>query len=243
MNKGFFLMIDGLDGSGKGTAIKSLVSYLEAKGMKAFSLHDYWKNSNNIPELEEVEGYDVIVSAEPTFSMVGKVIREEIVRNSHNRRYSALSTAHAFALDREILYKKLIIPALRHGKLVLQERGIVSSLVYQPVQLERLSLKDIAMLPGNRVALANAPDLLVITKVEPVVAIGRIKKRDKKDNAIFENLAFQQKIQLRYESGWLRKIFEKRGTKIAYLDTNPPKSVEDTKKDIIEIFKSATKKG
>jgi dTMP kinase len=236
MADGKFLMVDGLDGGGKGVVIDSLKDYFESRGLKIFDLRRYWKEKNEIPELDDVRQYDVICSAEPTFSMVGKVIREEIVRDN-NRKYSALTTAHAFSLDREILYKKLLIPARAAGKIILQERGVVTSIVYQPIQQERMSLKDIMNLPGNRLALKNAPDLLIILKVEPAVVIKRLSDRGKKDHAIFENLAFQRSVEERYESDWLRKLFFNFKSKVVYLDTNPPRTVSDTKENAVRIWK------
>jgi len=233
--QGKFLMVDGLDGAGKGVVIDSLKEYFESKGKKILDLREYWKEHNEIPEAQDMAEYDVICSAEPTFSMVGKVIREEIVRDN-KRRYSGLSTAHAFALDREILYRKLLIPAREMGKTIIQERGVITSIVYQPIQLERINLKDIIGLPGNRLALKNRPDILVITKVEPQVVMQRLRERGKKDHAIFENLLFQGKVEMRYESEWLRKLFEGQGAKVVYLDTNPPSTVEETKEKAVRIW-------
>jgi len=238
MAEGVFLMVDGLDGAGKGVVIDSLKAYFKDKDMKIFDLREHWQKHNDIPELEEVMDYDVICSAEPTFSMVGKVIREEIVRDN-KRKYSGLTTAHAFALDRGILYRKLLIPAKKAGKIILQERGVITSLVYQPIQLERINLKDIMNLPGNRLALKNAPDILIIMKVEPVVVINRLKQRGKKDHAIFENLMFQRKVEQRYESDWLRKLFMNFKSKVVYLDTNPPRTVDDTKENAVRIWKDS----
>jgi len=235
MGEGKFVMVDGLDGGGKGIVIDALKEYFERKDLKIFDLRDYWKEKNDIPEISEVLDYDVICSAEPTFSMVGKVIREEIVRDNM-RKYSGLTTSHAFALDREILYKKLLIPAREAGKIILQERGVVTSIVYQPIQLERISLKDIINLPGNRLALKNAPDILILLKVEPAVVIKRLRERGKKDHAIFENLVFQRSVQERYESDWLRKLFLNFKSKVVYLDTNPPRTVMDTKENAVKIW-------
>jgi len=233
---GKFLMVDGLDGAGKGVVIDALKEHFKKQEMNILDLREYWKENNEIPEISEIEEYDVICSAEPTFSMVGKVIREEIVRDNE-RKYSALSTAHAFALDREILYKKLLIPAREQGKIILQERGVITSLVYQPIQLERINLKDVMNLPGNRIALKNAPDVLVIMKAEPQTVMHRLKSRGKKDHAIFENLLFQRKVELRYESGWLKSLFENFGSKVVYLDTNAPRTELDTQENAVKIWK------
>ncbi len=232
--KGKLVIVDGLDGSGKGVVVDSFREYFESKGKKVFDLRECWKEGKDTPEFDEIKDYDVIVSCEPTYTGVGKVLRDEIVKKNA-RKYSGLSTAHAFALDRAILYKKLFIPALAAGKMIFQERGVVTSLVYQPVQLERISLRDIIMIPGNNLAVKYAPDLLVITKVDPKVVMKRLENREKKDHAIFEEIFFQRKVADRFESEWLKQLFEKRGSKVVYLDTNPPKTVDDTKRDAVEI--------
>lgn len=228
-------MIDGLDGSGKGTAVTALKDYFESNDKKVFDLREYWKENDNIPEIEEVMEYDVICSAEPTFSGVGKVIREEIVR-SNDRKYSGMSTAQAFSLDREILYKKLLLPAKKAGKIILQERGITTSLVYQPIQNEKMQLKEILGLPGNQLAVKNSPDILIIVKADPETVMERLGSREKDDQAIFENLVFQRKVQARFQSDWIKKLFAHYGSKIVYLDTNPPTTVEETKEKVIRIW-------
>lgn len=237
MGKGIFVMVEGLDGSGKGVVVSALRDYLEEQGKKVFDLREYWKENNHIPEIDEIADYEIICSSEPTFSGIGKEIREEIIRNN-KRKYSGTSTAHAFSLDREILYKKLIIPAIKQGKIILQERGVATSLVYQPIQNEKLNLKEIISLPGNKLAIQNAPDLLIIVKVDPLIVMERLKKRHKDDNAIFENIMFQRKAQYRFESDWLKKLFCHYKSNVVYLDTNPPASIEETKSKAVSIFKS-----
>lgn len=227
-------MIDGIDGSGKGTLVDALAGWAKKKGFKILDLREYGKKYHSLPEPVELKTYQVIVSAEPTFSLIGRAIREEIVR--HNQReYSALSTAQAFALDRYILYKRVIIPALEQGKYVFQERGVTTSICYQPIQAEPLSLKKIMELEGNQLTLKYKPDLLVITLLKPETAMARLAKRDgKKDGAIFEKLAFLKKAQKRFTAIWFRKMFEKKGAKVYYINTSGQKG-ENTKK-VIEIW-------
>jgi dTMP kinase len=238
--KGKFVMIDGLDGSGKGVIASALREYEEKKGKRVLDLREFWKDKPIIPEIEDIQDYDIIISSEPTSAMIGKVIREEVIRKNE-RKYSGLTTAHAFSLDREILYKKLLVPALQAGKTIIQERGVISSLVYQPVQLEKITLMDIMRLPGNAFALKHAPTLLLVTTLDPDVAIQRLKTRGKQDNAIFEEIFFQRKIAGRYSSEWLKKIFERNKTQVEYINTNPPKTIEDTKNKAIEIWEAHNK--
>ncbi len=40
----------------------------------------------------------------------------------------------------------------------------------------------------------------------------------------------------RYKSEWIQRVFEKGGTKIVYIDTNPPATVEDTERKVIDLW-------
>ncbi len=229
--RGKLVIADGLDGSGKGVIINALGSWAGSKGLRVLDLRE---TGSELPEPEELENYDVILSAEPTFSFVGKAIRDEMIREN-NRKYSGWSLAFAFSIDREILYKRVIIPALNAGKHVFQERGVITSLVYQPVQ-ERIQLSELMQLPGNKLALENSPDLLIISKIKPETVISRLGVRSKKDYSIFDNLSFQSKISERYSSDWLRQLFEKNGSKVFYLDTDDPKTEADTKNEAVSLW-------
>src|SRR4030042_3300495 len=99
MKKGKFIMIDGIDGSGKSTVVQILAVYLKGKGKKVFELKEFWKTSQSLPEPEELYDFDILISAEPTYSLVGHAIREEIIKDN-KRAYTAFSTATAYSLDR-----------------------------------------------------------------------------------------------------------------------------------------------
>lgn len=211
-----------------------IASFLKSKGKKVFELKEYWKNSHSLPEPEELYSYDVIVSAEPTFLLVGGAIRDELVKDN-NRFYSAFTTATAFSLDRLILYQRIIIPLLKKGKTIVQDRSVTTSIIYQPIQAEPISLRKLLSLEGNQLALKYRPDLLIIADLKAELCIQRLEARtEKKDGVIFENLGFQQKAYKRFRSQWFRKIFEERGSKVIYLDAS--KSKEAIVKDALDIY-------
>ena len=225
--KGLFIMVDGLNASGKSVVLKSFVEWASFKNLKVLDVKDYSLKNNFIPTFEDIKDYDVIVNPEPSYALVGKAIREEIIKDN-GRNYSALTTSYAFALDREILYKRLIIPALKSDKIILQDRGVATSFVYQPVQ-EGIPLHELMRLPGNKLALQYAPDMLIIMQVSPEVVMGRLSVRGSNASTIFNNLLFQRRISERYNSLWLKELFERFGTRVKYLSTEPPNTEEDTK--------------
>jgi dTMP kinase len=239
LKKGIFVMVDGVDGSGKGVIIDTMASWAKKNNLKIFDLKKYWENNFDFPSEKDLEEYDCIVSIEPTFSMVGRAIREEIIRDN-GRDYSAKAIAQAFSLDRDILYRKIVIPAIKQGKIIFQERGVPTSIIYQPLQKNSITIEEVVELPGNKLALEYRPDLLIISLTSPKEAIKRLEKREKKDEAIFEKLEFLRKTAKGYNSEWFKKIFEEKGASIHYLKTN--KDVYDTMKKTLNIWKQFIKK-
>jgi len=232
-------MVDGLDGSGKGTVVDAYGDWAKKQGLKIFDLREYSKKKHTLPEPEELEGFHVILSGEPTYDGIGQAIRQEFIKDN-GRVYSAKATAEAFSLDRLVLYKKVILPALEKGKMVIQERGLTTSLCYQPVQ-GKITLKELLSLEGNHFTLINRPDLLLIVVCKPETCLARLRKRlAKQDQAIFEKLAFLRKADKRFRSPCFAEIFQKQGSVVGYLDTND--TVEETKKEAIGYINDFLKK-
>ncbi len=222
MKKERFVIFDGIDGSGKGTLVNVLAEWARQRRMKVFDIREYGRKFHGMPEPEEIKKYDVLLSAEPTFSLVGQAIREEIVRHN-GRDYTAMETAQAYALDRLILYRRVIVPALKMGKIIFQERGLTTSVCYQPIQADPITVKKILQLSGNQLAMRYRPDLFVIVDVKPETAIKRLAGRmEKKDAAIFEKLAFLKKARARFMSVWYEKLFTAAGSRVVHISTDMP---------------------
>ncbi|EKD43635.1 MAG: hypothetical protein ACD_72C00194G0003 [uncultured bacterium] len=211
-------MLDGIDGCGKSTVMGAWKKYLTDQGNALFDLKKYFKENDRYPEVSETKAYDFITSSEPADTGVGKVIREELINKNNN--YSPSVIAEAYSLDRLILYKKIMIPCLAQDKIIIQDRGVSSSLAYQ-TSMDGLDFDMVCGLAGNALALANRPDYLVIVDTEPEIAIQRITSRfDKQDDSIFEHVEILKKIRDQYHSEKFQKIFTDRGTKIVYLNGN-----------------------
>lgn len=227
MPQGKFIIIDGIDGCGKSTILEFWIESLRAHNKKVFCLKDYWKEHGKHPLPEELTDYDVIVSAEPTYVWAGAGIRQELIRNGTN--YSARTIAEAYALDRLILYTRLLVPLRTQGKLILQDRSVSTSLCYQSVQDGGLPQNEIAAIYGNAFALEHAPDHLVLTHMPIEKALARVGVRvDKNDDAMFEKKDFLIKAQECFFSEIYQSYFTSRGTKVHLLNC-------DVSLDIIQI--------
>ena len=102
--KGIFIVIEGLDGSGKTTQAKLLSKKLE-------------------------KTHNVLLTAEPSLGKIGSFIREDCLYEE--TRLPIEAEALLFAADRIEHMHNEVKPALDQGKLVICDRYIYSSLAYQ----------------------------------------------------------------------------------------------------------------
>jgi dTMP kinase len=102
--KGIFIVIEGLDGSGKTTQAKFLAKKLE-------------------------KTYKVLLTAEPSLGKIGTFIREDCLYE--DKRLPTEAEALLFAADRIEHMNNEVKPALFEGKVVICDRYTYSSLAYQ----------------------------------------------------------------------------------------------------------------
>ncbi len=223
---GLHAIIEGIDGSGKSTVLNACRAWAEERGVSFFNVIEFSEREGRLPSVEEVGSASGLITAEPTFCWVGKAIREEIIAKRENEdipRYSGWETAQAFALDRLVLFRRLIIPFLQGHpeRVVFQDRGLGSTLAYQPLQDSSLNTYKLIDLPGNAQTLAFAPSLLILIRTEAAAAMARLAgRKDKQDGVIFEEPDFQQKLVQRFLSDEVLGPFKQAGTSILEVDGN-----------------------
>ncbi|MEK6826089.1 MAG: hypothetical protein AABX90_00495, partial [Nanoarchaeota archaeon] len=59
--KKIFVVIDGLDGIGKGEIESAIKNYEIKKGTKILDLKDFWQEHHRHPEVHELENYNMII--------------------------------------------------------------------------------------------------------------------------------------------------------------------------------------
>lgn len=102
--KGIFIVIEGLDGSGKTTQARVLAKKLS-------------------------QDHQVLLTAEPSKGKIGTFIRESCLYENH--RLPTEAEALLFAADRIEHMQNELKTALKEGKLVICDRYTYSSLAYQ----------------------------------------------------------------------------------------------------------------
>jgi thymidylate kinase len=245
--RGRSTVLEGLDGIGKGLVQRTILEFEKNRG-KIISTTDYlgslrdfetlFRKNENLANASS--GEYILECCEPTRVGIGQVIRQEIIANN-KRKYSSETKIQAYSIDRLVLMKMCIIPFLENNQDVVESRNFASTLCYQSLEAleEGSSIEDVRNRilehPGSKIELEYAPDLLIISTINDVSElIKRLQKREKKDKCEFENLNFQRKLKPFYEDPWIKELFEKHGTRVAYLDAGI--SEEATKKQAVEIY-------
>jgi len=239
-NDGVHIVIEGIDGSGKSTVSKACQTWAEEKGAKFFNVIEFSEREQRLPNVDELKDATGLLTAEPTFCWIGRAIRDEIIAKREGEaepRYDGWETAHAFAEDRLVQFRKVIIPFLKDhpNRIVIQDRSLASTLAYQPLQDNRLSTKLLLELPGNAQTLAFYPTLLLLIRTEAAAAMARLENRtEKQDGVIFEEMDFQKKLVQRFLSEDVLGPFKNSGSKVGAVDGN--KGIEEVSQAVRELL-------
>ena len=163
--RGAFLVIEGIDGAGKSTLCKAIGKRLSD------------------------DGYDVIITQEPTHDEIGSFIREKRVKNISQKAEALL-----FVADRAV-HTERILKWKSEGKIVICDRYFASTVAYQSSELNGEALDREWLISLNRPVIAN-PDLTVLLDIDPEKGLGRISGREELSK--FEESRFLGNVRREY---------------------------------------------
>jgi dTMP kinase len=170
---GTFITFEGGDGSGKTTLIRSLMDRLEKNGR------------------------EVIVTREPGGSPIAEAIRE-VILHVDNTAMDPLTEALLYAASRRQHLAEKVLPALARGAVVVCDRFVDSSLVYQGYAR---GLGIDAVWEINRFATeGRMPDLTLYLDLDPEIGLSRIEAsiRRQADRLDLEGLDFHMRVREGY---------------------------------------------
>ena len=204
-SKGLFITFEGGEGVGKTTQINLLKSYL--------------LNIN----------YKVVCSREPGGTIEGEQVRKLLVSGS-SKTWDPMSEALMFNASRRQHINKIILPSLDKGNIILCDRFIDSTIVYQGYagSIEQSILKDL----HKKFCYNLYPDLTFFLDLEVSSGLKRTRKRsDYKEENRFENfgLDYHNKISKGFNN--LAKNNKKR-----IITINAGESIEQISKNIINFI-------
>ncbi|MDA4843749.1 dTMP kinase [Hoeflea poritis] len=169
--KGHFITFEGGEGAGKSTQIQYLAEALKARG------------------------YDVVITREPGGSPGAEAVRH-VLLSGGAEEFGVRMEAILFAAARSDHVEELIRPEVEAGKIVLCDRFMDSSRVYQGVTggLEPDFIRSLERIAIN----GMIPDLTIILDLPAEVGLSRARARGddqgiKPDRYEKEALAVQEK--------------------------------------------------
>lgn len=171
---GKFITFEGTEGSGKTSVIKKIKKHYED------------------------QGYQVMVTREPGGISISEKIRE-ILLSKENTEMDPRTEALLFAAARRQHLVEKIIPALEKGLIVLCDRFIDSSLVYQGYA-RKIGIDKVYDI--NYFAVEDAfPDLTIFVDVRPEVGLKRVFQTPNREvNRLdLENMKFHEMIYQGYK--------------------------------------------
>jgi dTMP kinase len=156
MQRGLFITLEGLDGSGKTTQIKRLAAWLEKRGMEP------------------------IVTRQPGGTAIGDRIRE-ILLDSRSTGLAPMTEMALMFGDRAQAINEVIQPALDAGKIVVCDRFTDSTEAYQG---GGRSLGSAIVLDLHRLICGNLqPDLTLLLLPSFDASLARARRRNTRDEA------------------------------------------------------------
>ena len=201
--KGLFISFEGIDGCGKSTQIDRLAKYF-LKLRKP-----------------------IVTTEEPGGTVGSNEIRKILLREN-NFEWSVETEALLFMAARNDHVEKVIKPAIKDKKIVLCDRFMDSTLVYQGMRsskAKQLSLTIFELMAIN-------PDITFLIDMEPEIALNRALSRSTEEDR-FENygIGFQHELRKNFLD-----IAHKHSDRVKIINGN--QTPEDVASQIIECIEN-----
>lgn len=176
--KGLFIVMEGPDGSGKTTQINLLEQYLKKAG------------------------YECLITREPGGTVIGEEVRE-LILNPEYKEMSPVTEMLLYAASRAQLVHEVIGPALEAGRIVISDRFVDSSIVYQGIA-RNLGISTVAAVNAPGIGIYR-PDGIFFIDLSEAEGIRRKKNQKKLDRMEQESIDFHHLVSEGY-----RKVLAER---------------------------------
>lgn len=169
--KGLFIVMEGPDGSGKTTQINLLKQYLEEAG------------------------YECLITREPGGTVIGEEVRQ-LILNPEYKEMSPVTEMLLYAASRAQLVHEVIGPALEEGKIVISDRFVDSSIVYQGIA-RNLGISTVSAVNAPGIGIYR-PDGIFFIDLSEAEGLRRKKEQKKLDRMEQEGIDFHHMVSEGY---------------------------------------------
>ncbi|EJI85689.1 thymidylate kinase [Alishewanella aestuarii B11] len=171
-SNGKFIVIEGLEGAGKSTAIATVKQYLESRG------------------------HQVVCTREPGGTPLAEQLRTLVKQADVQEQIAPETELLLMYASRVQLLTNVIRPALSAGNWVLADRHDLSSRAYQGGGRQ---LGDQLIDTLRQAVLGNTrPDLTLYLDLDPALGLARAASRGELDRIEQEQLSFFQRTRAKY---------------------------------------------
>ncbi len=172
MSTGKFIVIEGMEGAGKSSAISVVEAILQKQGI------------------------DYINTREPGGTPLAESLRDMVKSIAYQEQLTPETELLLMYASRSQLLANIILPALSAGKWVIGDRHDLSSQAYQGGGRgfdEKImsTIRDIT-LKGFK------PDLTLYLDIEPHIGLSRAKERGNLDRIELEQMTFFKRVHEKY---------------------------------------------
>ena len=173
MNQSKFIVIEGLEGAGKSTAINAIVETLKAAGVA-----------------------DIVNTREPGGTVLAEKMRSLIKEEHEGEKLQDMTELLLMYAARVQLVENVIKPALDSGKWVLGDRHDMSSQAYQGGgrQIARTTMESLK----ETTLGVFKPDLTLYLDLDPRVGLDRARGRGELDRIEKMDISFFDRTRERY---------------------------------------------
>lgn len=169
--KGLFIVMEGADGSGKTTQINLLKEYLEEAG------------------------YECLITREPGGTVIGEEVRQ-LILNPEHKEMSPVTEMLLYAASRAQLVHEVIGPALEEGKIVISDRFVDSSIVYQGIA-RKLGISTVSAVNAPGIGIYR-PDGIFFIDLSEEEGLRRKKEQKNLDRMEQEGIDFHHMVSEGY---------------------------------------------
>lgn len=169
--KGLFIVMEGPDGSGKTTQINLLKEYLEEAG------------------------YECLITREPGGTVIGEEVRQ-LILNPEHKEMSPVTEMLLYAASRAQLVHEVIGPALEEGKIVISDRFVDSSIVYQGIA-RKLGISTVSSVNAPGIGIYR-PDGIFFIDLSEAEGLRRKKEQKNLDRMEQEGIDFHHMVSEGY---------------------------------------------
>ena len=201
--EGLFISFEGIDGCGKSTQIERL--------------------ANHFIKLKK----PIVKTEEPGGTVGSNEIRKILLREN-NFEWSVETEALLFMAARNDHVEKVIKPAIKDKKIVLCDRFMDSTLVYQGMRSSKAKQLSLTIFE----LMAISPDITFLIDMEPEIALNRALSRSTEEDR-FENygIGFQHELRKNFLD-----IAHKHSDRVKIINGN--QSPEDVASQIIKCIEN-----